>query len=224
MHKRKVGLAPEGRRIIIISAILVVIAVVFSILTGYGRGLWLPAATSVWFLLVVWFFRDPVRVAPLGDKNILSPADGKIISLGDAIDSPLTPAGNRISIFMSLWNAHVNRAPISGTIESVEHRKGRFRAAFNPSAAIENENVEVVMRTDFGRLAFRQVAGFIARRIVFHPRKGDTLASGERVGMIRFGSRVDLFLPDRVRLKVHLGDKVTAGETIIGEFTDATDT
>ena len=220
MSGHKVSLAPEGRRIIIISAVLVVVAVVFSLLSGAGKALWLPAAVSVWFLAVVYFFRDPQRTAPQNDGIIVSPADGKIISIGEALDDPLSPPGQRISIFMSPLNVHVNRAPISGTVESAEHRSGRFRSAFKPQAAYENEQVEVIMNSKHGRLAFRQIAGFIARRIIFHPKPGDRLLTGQRVGMIRFGSRVDIFLPNNVQLKIHLGDRVRAGETVIGEFVE----
>jgi phosphatidylserine decarboxylase len=220
MSKHRVGLAPEGARIIIISAILVVIAVVFSILTKGGEGLWLPAVTSIWFLGVVQFFRDPLRSPPSGDMIIVSPADGKIISIGEAVNSPLTPAGTRISIFMSPFNVHVNRAPYKGTVVSAEHRNGSFKSAFKPSASHENEQVKVLMDTSYGKLAFIQIAGFLARRIVFHPKPGDLLTTGERIGMIRFGSRVDLFLPENAILKVNNGDNVTAGVTIIGEFRD----
>jgi len=220
MSKVRTTLAPEGARIIIVSAILVVIAVVFSILTKGGKGIWLPAATSIWFLAVIQFFRDPLRVPPSSDRIIVSPADGKVISIGDAINSPLTPAGHRVSIFMSPFNVHVNRAPFSGLVISTKHRSGNFKSAFKPSASNENEQVEVIMETSYGKLAFRQIAGFLARRIVFHPKPGDKLTTGQRVGMIRFGSRVDLFLPENAILKVNFGDNVTAGVTIIGEFRD----
>ena len=220
MRRRKVSLAPEGIRIISVSAILVVVAVVYSLLTKDGRGLWVTAATSVWFLAVVYFFRDPARNTVCDDITIIAPADGKVISVGEAIDSPLSPPGQRVSIFMSPLNVHVNRAPFYGIVETVEHRSGRFMSAFKPSASRENEHVEVVMDTGFGKMAFKQIAGFLARRIVFHPKPGDSLATGQRIGIIRFGSRVDLFVPDNAKLKVHLGDRVSAGETIIGEFTD----
>ncbi len=220
MSEHKISLAPEGRRIITVSAVLVIVAVIFSLLTGAGKGLWLPAAVSVWFLAVVYFFRDPQRTAPQDDRTIVSPADGKIISIGEALDDPLSPPGQRISIFMSPFNVHVNRAPFSGTVERTEHRCGRFISAFKPQAASENERVEVIMNTARGRLAFRQIAGFLARRIVFHPKPDDRLSTGQRVGMIRFGSRVDIFLPNNVKLKIHLGDRVTAGETVIGEFVE----
>ena len=220
MPRRKVSLAHEGARIIALSAILVVVAVAFSLLVGGGKGLWLPAVISIWFLAVVFFFRDPQRFPPRGESLIVSPADGKVISIGDAIESPLNPAGMRISVFMSLLNVHVNRAPFDGIIESSIHRQGKFKVAFKPSASIENECVEVIHNTVHGKLGYRLIAGFLARRIAFHPKSGDKLKRGQRIGMIRFGSRVDLFLPRNTRVNVFLGEKVIAGETIIGEFVD----
>lgn len=220
MRRPKVSLAPEGFRIIFVSALLVLVAAVYSLLTNDGRGLWVTAATSVWFMAVVVFFRDPERITPEGDNIIVSPADGKIISIGEAVESPLAQPGQRVSIFMSPLNVHVNRSPFSGVVKRVEHRLGRFKSAFKPVASRENEHVEVILETGAGEMAFRQIAGFLARRIVFHPKPGDSLSTGQRVGIIRFGSRVDLFIPDEVKLKVYLGDHVAAGVTIIGELKD----
>jgi len=218
MSGLKVSLAPEGGWIIAISAVTVVIAVVISVLGKSNHWLWLTAAATILFFLVLNFFRDPARTSPEGNNIVISPADGKVIYTGDASNSPLTPAGKLVSIFMSPLNVHVNRAPFSGRITSVEHRNGRFRSAFKDAASRENEHVEVIMDTNLGKIVFRQVAGFLARRIVFHPKSGDMLLTGERVGMIRFGSRVDLYLPDNVILKTKTDDRVVAGETIIGEF------
>lgn len=217
--RRKVTFAPEGTSVLLASAALVMLAVAVSLLLGEkGRLLWIPAVVLVWFLLAAWFFRDPQRIPPVGERLIISPADGKIISIGEAIESPLTPPGLRVSIFMSPVNVHVNRSPVAGVIHSVEHFDGKFQSAFKPAASRENERTLIRMETAHGEVAFKQVAGFLARRIVFHPQAGDRLAAGERVGMIRFGSRVDLYLPDNVRIRVKLGNKAIAGETIIGEF------
>ncbi len=218
MSGSKVSLAPEGGWIIAVSAVTVVIAVVISLLGKSDHWLWLTVAATVWFFMVLNFFRDPARTSPEGNNIVVSPADGKVIYTGDASDSPLTSAGQLVSIFMSPLNVHVNRAPFSGRIASVEHRNGRYISAFKDAASRENERVEVIMDTTLGKLAFRLVAGFLARRIVFHPKPGDMLLTGERVGMIRFGSRVDLYLPDNVKLKIKTNDRVVAGETIIGEF------
>jgi phosphatidylserine decarboxylase len=183
--------------------------------------LWYQAAAAVWFLAVVHFFRDPQRFPPGGQGLILAPADGRVISVGDATDSPLSPPGQRISIFMSPLDVHVNRAPMGGLVTAVVHRRGRFLSAFKPDASRENEHTLASMDTAVGEIALKQIAGFLARRIVFHPRPGDRLRSGDRIGMIRFGSRVDLFLPDLVKVRIKTGDRVTAGETRIGEFSDA---
>jgi len=219
MTRRRTGFAPEGGGILVGSGALVLLLAAASLWYGHeGRLLWLPALGCIWFVLVAQFFRDPERISPTGDRFVLSPADGKIISIGEAIESPLTPPGVRVSIFMSPLNVHVNRSPMNGRITRFEHNRGKFQSAFKPAAARENEHTLIVMETNYGTIAFKQVAGFLARRIVFHPRTGDTLRAGERVGMIRFGSRADIFLPDTVRIGVKLGDHVTAGETIIGEF------
>lgn len=203
----------------VVSGILVVIAVIISLAIGNeGRLLWLPALTFVWFFLVAQFFRDPERFPPDGDKIIISPADGKVISIGEAIESPLHPVGIRVSIFMSPFNVHVNRSPVDGVITSFEHKNGKFLGAFKPAASRENEQTIIQMSTAHGAVAFKQISGFLARRIVFHPKPGDVLKCGDRVGMIRFGSRVDVFFPESVKVKVHLGQMVTAGETVIGEF------
>ena len=217
-HRSGMRLAPEGADIIILSAVLVVAAVAFSLLRAEGRGLWLPAVAALWFLAVVQFFRDPNRVTPAGDNLIIAPADGKVIAVGEALDSPLNPPGQRVSIFMSPINVHVNRAPVAGTVKERTHRNGRFFSAFKAQAARDNEQTLLVLGTPFGDVAIKQVAGFLARRIICHPKPGDKLSAGARIGMIRFGSRVDLFLPGQATLKVRVGDRVTAGETIVGVF------
>jgi len=220
-RRRKVALAPEGARIIAANGLLVIIAAVVSMAAGGGRMLWLPAVVAIWFLVVVLFFRDHARVPPEGKRLILAPADGKVISIGEAIDSPLAPPGQRVSIFMSLLDIHVNRSPVTGKVLTVEHRRGRFHAAYKSSAARENEHTVITIETPFGEVALKQIAGVLTRRIVFHPQPGDTLYAADRVGMIRFGSRVDIFLPETAVLRVHLGDRVKAGETILGEFLNA---
>ncbi len=155
-----------------------------------------------------------------GDRLILSPADGRIIAVGVPDGGPLGSRGKRVSIFMSPLDVHVNRAPVAGVVRRVEHRSGRFFSAFKPRAERENERTIVILDSPYGRTALSQVAGFLARRIVFHPREGDRLVSGQRIGMIRFGSRVDLFLPDNVTLDARLGRRTVAGETILGVFND----
>ena len=181
----------------------------------------ITGVAGIWFILVLQFFRDPKRETPDQRNVIISPADGKIIVVGDAdANSPIPLPGKQISIFMSPFNVHVNRSPYDGVVVSREHTRGKFLSAFKDEASRENENNLVKLETEYGTMAFRQIAGFLARRIVFHPQPGDKLETGERVGMIRFGSRVDVFLPEKAVIKVKMGEKVIAGETVIGEFVE----
>ncbi len=165
--------------------------------------LWAAAAFSL------YFFRDPEREIPEGEV-VVSPADGKILSV-----APAAPELTRISIFMSVFDVHVNRAPIGGRIAEVDYRKGRFLIASRDRAAVENEQNSVVIEGDGTRVLFRQIAGLIARRIVFLKRAGDFVARGERVGLIKFGSRVDVFLGHEWEIAVRAGERVKAGASIL---------
>lgn len=212
-------LAPEGADVILTSVLLLIVATVLQLfLTGFAAKVILILAV-LWAFGVLQFFRDPMRTPPTGNKLIVSPADGKIIDISPSAVSPIKPNGIRIAIFMSPINVHVNRAPSNGTVEETEYRTGKFITAFNPDSERVNERMLVTMRTPFGKIAFSQVAGYLARRIIFHPKKGTTLNTGQRVGMIRFGSRSDVYLPDNVTILVKNGQIVKAGETILGEFT-----
>jgi phosphatidylserine decarboxylase len=165
------------------------------------------------------FFRDPRRTAPAEAGVFLSPADGKVIVAEVDVEEPRFLHGRaaKISIFMSPLNVHVNRAPASGEVTAVHYNPGRFLAAFSDKASLDNEQNAIVMRTDDGReIVFIQIAGMVARRIVCSVKPGDRVARGERVGMIKLGSRVDIFVPGRVTLRVRPGDRVTAGETVLG--------
>jgi phosphatidylserine decarboxylase len=167
-----------------------------------------------------WFFRNPRRVPPRVDgPAILAPADGRIVAIGN-VEEPeyLRQPALRISTFLSLFDVHVNRAPVSGTVEYRHHRPGRFRGAFRPEASAENERLLLGVRCDDGgRIAVAQIAGFVARRIVCRVDSGVRLERGEEYGMIRFGSRTDLFVPPGTQLNVGIGERVRAGVTVIGE-------
>jgi phosphatidylserine decarboxylase len=170
-------------------------------------------------LFVAFFFRDPERQVPPGENLIVSSADGNVIAItpfeqSDFIDGK----GTLISVFMSVFSVHVNRAPVSGRVEFCEHHPGKFFPAFKEKASLENEQTRLGLQSEHGRIVVKQIAGIIARRIVCRIRPGDQLKRGERFGMIRFGSRVDLFLPENVELKVELNQKVKAGESILGAF------
>ncbi|HQF87173.1 MAG TPA: phosphatidylserine decarboxylase family protein [Acidobacteriota bacterium] len=172
-------------------------------------------------LFCINFFRDPEREIPPGDVAV-SPADGKVVAVR-RLDNADPPYAWFISIFMNVFNVHVNRAPVSGRIEAYRYASGKFLPANREAATIENEHNEVVLVDGTRRVRMSQVAGLIARRIVFWKQTGDTIIKGERIGLIRFGSRVDVWLPAAAAIKVGLGQKVTAGQTILAEFTDGCD-
>ncbi len=164
-------------------------------------------------LFVAFFFRDPERLIPADEAVVVSPADGKIVGIA------VEPLGiNRVSIFLSLFNVHINRAPIAGEVESVRYVPGKFKVAFDAAASAQNEQNVLVIRRGSDRIRFSQIAGILARRIVCWKKPGDPVRQGERVGLIRFGSRVDIFLPENVTLLVKLGDKVQGGASIIGRI------
>ena len=161
---------------------------------------------------VAFFFRNPNRQIPSDPKVIVSPADGRVVKL--------ERVGNvtRISIFLSIFNVHVNRSPIAGRIEAVDYKKGRFKAAFDHSASVENERNIVMVSDGAVKVVFTQIAGLIARRIVFWKRVGDRVEKGELVGLIRFGSRVDILFPAGTEAIVKQGDRVRAGSSPIGRI------
>jgi len=167
---------------------------------------------------IVYFFRDPERIGPDDEDIIVAPADGKIILVEKVFDERfLQEHAYKISIFMSVFDVHVNRLPFAGEVERIIYSPGKFYAANTDQAALENENCAIVVSTASNfRYAVVQVAGLVARRIVCWTDKGDKLERGARFGMIRFGSRVDVFLPQHVQLEVASGKRVKAGETILG--------
>jgi phosphatidylserine decarboxylase len=171
-------------------------------------------------LFTAFFFRDPERSAPADPRLVLSPADGKVVVAGPApAGNPLGEGASQVSVFLSVFDVHVNRAPIGGRISRVEYHEGQFLPAFQEKASLANEQNSVTIDDAGGgrSVAFKQIAGLIARRIVFKKKVGDTVAAGERVGMIKFGSRVDIFLPRDVRLRVAKGDRVVAGVSPVGD-------
>jgi phosphatidylserine decarboxylase len=170
-------------------------------------------------LFVAAFFRDPARVAEASADAILTPADGRIIGIEQVGDrhSPLGSPTVKISIFMSVFNVHVNRVPASGRIREITYRPGRFLSANLSKASEENECNRIALETDTGhKVVFVQIAGLVARRIVCWVKEGDDVKAGQRFGLIRFGSRVDLYLPDSAQIGVRPKQKVKAGKTILG--------
>lgn len=170
----------------------------------------LPVLLAAFFL---WFFRDPERVIPSGEGLIVSPADGKVtdVSVTQLNGVPCT----RISIFLNVFDVHVNRSPISGVIQSAVYKKGQFGNAMSESSAVENEQNIVTMEGEGMTVVFKQIAGVLARRIVFNHKPGETLARGQRVGLIKFGSRTDVIFPQPAEVKIKVGDRVAGGSTIL---------
>jgi phosphatidylserine decarboxylase len=167
------------------------------------------------------FFRDPDRDVPVNPQLVLSPADGRVIQMVEVMDDSFFQGKvQRLSIFLSVFNVHVNRSPISGQVKYFNYHKGSFRPAFKENASVENEQSAIGIVDQEGRkIMFTQIAGIIARRIVCDLREGYHTKAGERIGMIRYGSRVDIYyLPEQLELKVQMGDKVRGGESIIGVF------
>jgi phosphatidylserine decarboxylase len=176
-------------------------------------GLFALAAFCVLVLLfLLQFFRDPERFPEGGDETIISPADGTVLSIDSAPEAP-PGATRRISIFMSVFNCHVNRSPITGRLTHYAYSPGKKMAAFDEKASTENEQNRITVAGPRGSVTFKQIAGALARRIVFYPAPGAELVRSARIGLIRFGSRVDLFVPDECDVLVRKGDKVSAGKT-----------
>jgi phosphatidylserine decarboxylase len=167
-------------------------------------------------LFMAFFFRDPERTAPQVTGAILAPADGKVVAVRPQVDDPFVGAGQRVSIFLSPLDVHVNRAPVAGLVVEVTYRRGRFRPAFEAEASEANEQTRIAIQGESVRVVVAQIAGVLARRVVCRVAAGDKLAAGERFGLIKFGSRTDVTMPRAVRLTVRPGDRVRAGETVLG--------
>ena len=178
---------------------------------------WAAVVFAVVTFAVAAFFRDPDRKPPAGEGLILAPADGRIVEIRD-IDEFTAGARTRLSIFMSPLDVHVNRSPMTGVVGYQKYIKGEFLVAHDSEAVHRNERALIGLESGGHKLLFAQVAGYIARRIVCPVRVGDTLRAGERFGMIKFGSRVDIYLPKDARILTRVGDVVRAGETVLAEF------
>jgi phosphatidylserine decarboxylase len=179
----------------------------------------LAGVTTILALWVAYFFRDPERTGPRGANLVVAPADGLVLPVAD-VDEPTFIAGRavRISIFMNVFDVHVNRYPVSGVVRHVDYNPGRFLHAASDKASLDNEQRSVGIEAGTRRVLVRQIAGLVARRIVTYSRPGDRAEQGERMGIIRFGSRVDVFVPPGTRIRVREGERVRAGSTTIAEF------
>jgi phosphatidylserine decarboxylase len=180
---------------------------------------WIGTVLTLW---VAYFFRDPPRVTPIADGLVVAPADGRVSRVANAVppaelrlgDKPLP----RVSIFMSIFDCHVNRSPVTGRVERIVYRPGKFLSADLDKASEDNERNAVVLETPAGRIAVVQIAGLVARRILCTVREGESIGAGERFGMIRFGSRLDVYLPDGTKALVSEGQTAIAGETAIADL------
>ena len=180
---------------------------------------WIGTVLTVWCAL---FFRDPVRVTPMRDGIVVAPADGRISMISRAVPPAELGLGDkalpRISIFMSVFNCHINRSPISGRIDRIAYRPGTFINAELDKASEDNERNSLVISSPNGRIGVTQIAGLVARRIVCFAKEGQSIGAGERFGLIRFGSRLDVYLPEGTKALVSEGQTATAGETILADF------
>ena len=179
----------------------------------------LAAAFTVLALWVAYFFRDPERIGERGQQLVIAPADGRVVMVAD-VDEPafLHGRAKRISIFMNVFNVHVNRYPIDGTVRYVHYNRGKFLHAASEKSSLENEQMSVGIESGRHRVLVRQIAGLVARRIVNYSREGESVVQGERMGIIRFGSRVDVFVPPSSVVRARPGETTWAGTTVIAEL------
>jgi len=167
-------------------------------------------------LFVFSFFRDPERVIPSEPGAVVSPGDGRVVVVTEE-ENEGRP-GKRVSIFLAVWNVHVNRSPAAGTITRLEYRPGKFLAAMRERASVENEQNVFTLSTDAGEMVFKQIAGLIARRVVSWKKQGERVARGERIGLVRFGSRVDLWVPKEAEIVVKVGENVKGGSSVLARW------
>lgn len=191
---------------------LLTVAVLVYVFTATWAWAVPPLLLAAFFL---WFFRDPDRVIPEGEGVVVSPADGLVTEVA-LIDTPAGPR-QRISIFLSVFDVHVNRAPISGVLSEVQYQKGLYLNAMNPESAVKNEQKSVTIRGKNAEITFKLIAGLLARRIVLPLQEGDSVERGQRVGLIKFGSRCDVILPGSAAIAVKKGQRVRGGSSILAQ-------
>ena len=211
-------LASEGKIIIYPLFIIYLISIISSYAYDTSS---IHIATLTLTIIIIFclnFFRDPDRIIPKQDNLILSPADGKVIKI-DEMDDPISKEKLKIvSIFLSVFNVHANRMPVNGTFIDVQYVRGKFLAAFDHKASDQNERTEIKIKTKFGIIQVKQIAGLVARRILCYAKVGEEMKAGGRLGFIRFGSRTDIILPAGINLQIELNQKVLGGETVIGKY------
>ena len=211
--------AREGLLFIVIAALIAAGTFAFA-LNRRSWPVWLAAVLlTVVAIWVAYFFRDPERTGERGQQIVIAPADGKVVQISE-VDEPafLHEKALRVSIFMNVFNVHVNRYPVSGVIRYLQYNPGKFLNAAAEKSSLENEQMSVGIESGSNRILVRQIAGLIARRIVTYSRDGERVQQGDRMGIIRFGSRVDVFLPTSARARVKVGDVTFAGVSVIAEL------
>ncbi len=209
---------PEGYKFI---AAFFVVSLVLGFL--WTPLFWIGMVLTVW---CIWFFRDPARVTPVNEEFIISPADGKISHIGKVVPPAELGLGDepvmRVSVFMNVFNCHINRSPVAGRIRQIIYKKGEFLNAELDKASTDNERNSLLIETSKGTIAVVQIAGLIARRILCWSKAEETLATGERFGLIRFGSRLDVYVPEGAKVVVALGQTSIGGETVLARYDDDT--
>lgn len=205
----RIPIAKEGYPFILPLGLLTLVLAFFDLV-------WAAAVAGLLFLFVLYFFRDPEREIPNEPKVVVSPADGKVVVITTEEDPFMGKTFTRISIFLNVFNVHVNRVPVAGVIAESRYNPGKFLNAMKDKASMDNEQNILLIRDGETEVLVKQIAGLIARRIVCWANPGDRYELGQRFGLIRFGSRVDIFLPQESTLKVAVGDKVAGGSSIIG--------
>ncbi|MCH8927155.1 MAG: phosphatidylserine decarboxylase family protein [Candidatus Marinimicrobia bacterium] len=210
-------MALDGLPFIGAAGLVLIILGIIASFTGSNIIWGFTFAEGVLLLFIIFFFRDPDRVTPEGVGLVISAADGKVVVVKEASFPELSDEKLiQVSVFLSVFDVHINRIPISGVVDEIKYYPGKFLAAWNEKASLENEQTLISIDTGSKKIYFKQIAGLIARRIVWKLEPGQSVSAGERFGLIRFGSRVDILLPLNSEIRVKVGDKVKGGETVIG--------
>ena len=210
-------MALDGLPFIGVAGLILIILGVIASFTGSNIIWGFTYAEALLLLFIIFFFRDPDRITPEGEGIIISAADGKVVLIKEVSFPELSDEKLiQVSVFLSVFNVHVNRIPVSGVVEEIKYYPGKFFAAWNDKASLENEQTLISIDTGTKKIYFKQIAGLIARRIVWKLESGQSVSAGERFGLIRFGSRVDILLPLNSEIRVKVGENVKGGETVIG--------
>jgi len=211
-------IAVYGIKFIVIGIVLTVGSALFAAYRDSMTLFVISALLAVLTIFLTFFYRNPSRTIPVDERLILSNADGKVLSIEDIENEFIGGKGHKVSIFLSVFNVHINRTPAAGTVAYTEYNPGKFFPAFKPAASDQNEQSETGLKTPFGNIIFKQISGILARRIENDLNDNQKVKAGQIYGMIHFGSRAELFLPENVEIEVEVGDAVKGGVSPIGRF------